>query len=209
MRKLLFVVVGFVVFISAMKHPDARIAPPEATSSLFKAPNVQGEMSDADYQKIITITSTLKAGWQRSALEAIPRVIRQHGGYIDKVADEFGLIPHFLAATVVVESLGDPHAVSRKGARGCAQIMPATEKDLATRGDPSDCRTNIRQSAEYLAQIRDRYNIKDTSMMFAAYVDGPMRVQSYTRENLAHHEYLKKILFVVFHIHRMHKTYVR
>ncbi len=198
--------IAFIVAI--VGRSNASIAPLEKTRNVFGLPNASVGMLDADYQKIITLTSTLKAGWQRSALEAIPRVVMQYGSYIDTVADEFNLLPQLVAAVVVVESLGDPKAKSYLGARGCMQVMPNTEKDLKTRGDSTSCRTQIHQGAEYLAQLRDRYKYKDTSMMLAAYVDGPQGVQAYTRDNLNNHEYIKKVLFVMFHLHRMHKTYV-
>ena len=208
MVALVFLNIAFVVTPAIVGRSNASITPLEKTRNVFGLPDASIGMLDADYQKIITLTSTLDVEWQRSALKAIPRVIKQYGSYVDEVASEFNLTPHLLAAGIVVESLGNPYAVSRHGARGCMQTMPATEKDLVTKGDPFNCRTNIRQGAEYLAQLRDRYGYKDTSMMLAAYVDGPQGVQAYTRDNLNNHEYIKKILFVMFHIHRMHNTYV-
>lgn len=210
-----FLVVGLIVidamfaFMIVTGRSNANILPIEKVQiekvwAMPQQDRVYKKMSDVDYQKIIDITKTLKLEWQRFALEAIPQIIREHGSYIQEIADEFDLLPHILIGGVIVESSGNPYAVSKKGAQGCMQVMPKTMEDLKTKGDPFNCRNSIRQGAEYLAQLRDRYGYKDTSMMLAAYLYGPDGVKSKTAEELAQDEYIKKMLFVMFHVHLMH-----
>ncbi len=60
---------------------------------------------------------------------ALP-LIPQFGGIINPAARRWGLDPRLVAAVVWVESSGDPKAISRKGAQGLMQLMPATARDL-------------------------------------------------------------------------------
>lgn len=212
MKKFFVVIASLGVYITAADRLDARIVPSEKARgglSALISPEVNADLTNADYEKIIEETKTLEVEWQRSALELIPQIIKRYGSYIDQVAERYKLTPHILAAVVIVESGGRHNAVSKLGARGCMQVMPATKKDLAVLESSSDCRTDIRNGAKYLAQLRDRYEYKTTSGMLAAYIDGPTGARNYTSEDLKNHKYLKKILFVTFHIHRMYKTYVR
>ncbi len=80
-----------------------------------------------------------------------------------------------------VESRGNSRAVSRAGAMGLMQIMPATWAGLRARyglgPDPFDVRDNIMAGAAYLREMHDRYG--DASAMLAAYNAGPGRYDDY------------------------------
>jgi hypothetical protein len=92
---------------------------------------------------------------------------------IPAIARQEGIDPNLLARVVNVESNGNPSAVSPKGARGPAQLMPATAKDLGVNiDDPAD---NIRGGARYLKQQMDRFG--DPRLALAAYNAGPAAVQ--------------------------------
>lgn len=75
-----------------------------------------------------------------------------------------------------VESGGDPRAVSKRGAVGLMQIMPATWRELQDRyglgRDPYDPHDNIIAGAAYLREMHDRFG-PDGSL--AAYNAGPER----------------------------------
>jgi soluble lytic murein transglycosylase len=52
---------------------------------------------------------------------------------LDRYAQQYRVDPYLLAALIRQESEFDPRAVSATGARGLAQIQPATGRDLAQR----------------------------------------------------------------------------
>ena len=54
-------------------------------------------------------------------------------GVIDGEADELCIDPLLVAALIRQESRFDPHALSRVGARGISQVMPATGREMAGR----------------------------------------------------------------------------
>ncbi|WP_447411863.1 lytic transglycosylase domain-containing protein, partial [Clostridium perfringens] len=75
-----------------------------------------------------------------------------------------------------VESAGDAHAVSRAGAIGLMQIMPATyaelRRDLGLGPDPFAVRDNVLAGTAYLRRMYDRYG---SPGFLAAYNAGPGR----------------------------------
>lgn len=79
-----------------------------------------------------------------------------------------------------VESANDVRAISRKGAMGLMQIMPATWADLRARhhlgSDPYDPRDNILAGVAYLRELHDRYG---SPGFLAAYNAGPGRYEEY------------------------------
>lgn len=95
---------------------------------------------------------------------------------IDQEATAAGVRPDLLRRMVRQESGGDPQAVSRKGAQGLGQLMPATAKALGV--DPTDPVQNVRGSARYLKQQLDTFGGDETKAL-AAYNAGPTAVRKY------------------------------
>jgi len=81
-----------------------------------------------------------------------------------------------LRAVVLQESGFRPCAVSRKGARGLMQLMPATIEQFQVR-DAFDPNQNIQAGAKYLKQLIDRYK-GDVGLALAAYNSGPSTVDA-------------------------------
>jgi len=64
-----------------------------------------------------------------------------------------GIIPwHLLAAQCRWESDFDPYAVSEAGAKGIAQFMPDTWREIG-HGDPFDVRESVRAQAKYMLYL--------------------------------------------------------
>lgn len=80
-----------------------------------------------------------------------------------------GLDERLLAAVAWRESRGRQEAVSRKGALGVMQLMPATAAELGV--DPHDREQNIRGGATYLKRQIDRFG--SVALGLAAYNAGP------------------------------------
>ncbi|MCF6446050.1 lytic transglycosylase domain-containing protein [Nereida sp. MMG025] len=78
-------------------------------------------------------------------------------------------------ANIEVESAYRQDAVSRAGAIGLGQLMPATARDLGV--DPRDPLQNLDGSAHYLAMILETFG--DPHLALAAYNAGPDAVRQY------------------------------
>ncbi|WP_456738296.1 lytic transglycosylase domain-containing protein [Bradyrhizobium sp. USDA 4459] len=87
---------------------------------------------------------------------------------------------NWIGSVINVESAGDVHAKSPKGAMGLMQIMPATWAELRERynlgNDPYDPHDNILAGTAYLRELLDRYG---SPGMFAAYNAGPARYEEH------------------------------
>ena len=96
---------------------------------------------------------------------------------IRKHAQAHGLAPELVSAVMRVESCYDRRAVSRSGARGLMQLMPATALQLGV-NDSFDPEQNIAAGVRYLAQMLARFNHK-LELGLAAYNAGPEAVAAY------------------------------
>ena len=93
-------------------------------------------------------------------------------------AKEHKVDPAFIAAVIRAESNGVPTAVSRKGARGLMQLMPATARRLGVTR-PFDPKENIRGGTAYLAQLAERFGETRADLVLAAYNAGENAVEEY------------------------------
>ncbi len=85
-------------------------------------------------------------------------------------------VPEDLFLRLVQQESGWNHrAVSQKGARGLAQLMPATARKL--RVDPDDPAENLDGGARYLRAQFERF--RDWRLALAAYNAGPEAVERY------------------------------
>jgi soluble lytic murein transglycosylase-like protein len=100
----------------------------------------------------------------------IPALLHQAGA-------QHHLDPDLLASIVHAESDGRVHAVSRVGARGLMQLMPATAKDLGVR-DSFAAEQNIAGGTAYLDALLMYYH-EDIALALAAYNAGPAAVDRY------------------------------
>lgn len=73
-----------------------------------------------------------------------------------EAADRNGVGRALLAAVAKSESGFDPKAVSKKGAQGLLQLLPATSRRFGV-NDPFDPRQNIEGGARYLRWLIERY----------------------------------------------------
>ena len=96
---------------------------------------------------------------------------------IKEISKRYGINPALVKAVIKAESDFDPNAVSKKGARGLMQLMPATMKDLKVY-DPFHPRDNINGGVRFLKQLLERFN-HDLSLSLAAYNAGPKVVERY------------------------------
>ena len=96
-----------------------------------------------------------------------------YAGYVAELARRFDLSPALIEAVVWQESRWREDAVSPVGARGLAQLMPGTARDLGV--DPDNPLANLEGGARYLREQLDRFD-GDLEKALAAYNAGPGRV---------------------------------
>jgi soluble lytic murein transglycosylase-like protein len=98
-------------------------------------------------------------------------------GLVYQLSTEIGVDPHLMDCLVRVESGYNPFAVSRKGAMGLMQLMPATAKRLRV-DDPFDPEQNLRGGMREFLRLVDRYT-GDYPLALAAYNAGEGAVKRY------------------------------
>lgn len=101
-------------------------------------------------------------------------VPHSYSAKVRELAARFDLSPALIEALVWQESRWRANAVSHAGARGLAQLMPGTARELGVNADdPFD---NLEGGARYLREQLDRFD-GDLERALAAYNAGPGRVE--------------------------------
>ncbi len=95
---------------------------------------------------------------------------------VESAAKAHKLPPRLLRTVAAQESGFRPCAVSRKGAQGLMQLMPATAEELSVE-DPFEPAENLAAGAKYLRQLIDKYG-GDLALALAAYNAGPASVEA-------------------------------
>jgi len=112
------------------------------------------------------------------AFEQGSPVVSPYSREISEAATKYKIDPALIAAVIRAESNFDPSAISRKGARGLMQLMPATARRLgvARHFDPKE---NILGGTAYLAELADRYGETAIELILAAYNAGERAVAEF------------------------------
>ena len=142
---------------------------------LGMAPPARGEVKlgqgTAGRKVIFNESSDQRARRLANRLVAMP-----DGGLeplIDRHAEGQQLDPRLVRALIQVESGYNVLALSRAGAMGLMQLMPATATSLAV-SDPYDPEQNLRGGTVYLRRMIDRFG--SVELALAAYNAGPEAV---------------------------------
>ena len=94
----------------------------------------------------------------------------RYDSIIEKAATAASVEPNLLRAVIVVESGFNSRAVSKRGAMGLMQLMPATATRFGV-SNPYDPLQNVHAGARYLKFLIDRFG-QDVRLALAAYNAG-------------------------------------
>lgn len=108
---------------------------------------------------------------------ATPLFTSQYQQQIAMAARVSRLEPALIRAVIHAESAFKSAAISKTGAQGLMQLMPATANELGVK-DPFHPEQNILAGSRYLAQLLKRFN-GDIALACAAYNAGASRVEQY------------------------------
>ena len=164
---------------------------------LPESPRVQATLAWIDwraqrFRPAITAMKRAYPEWVGEAGDRLPpevwRILfpLRYDAELREAAQEEGLDPALVAALILQESSFDAGALSRAGARGLMQVMPATGRRIARakgqryrRAALHDPETSIDFGTHYLRQMSDRFS-GQVEKVLAAYNAGPHRVDAWT-----------------------------
>lgn len=96
---------------------------------------------------------------------------------VQEAARTFEMDPALIRAVMQTESAFHPYAVSRAGAEGLMQLMPALADEMGV-SDSFDPRENIMGGTRYLKRLLDHHH-GDLDLALASYNAGPGNVERY------------------------------
>ena len=171
-----------------------------------RSPELLSAEKKADRSSDRQILAATKSSSGKEALSLRPSVAmpsekksKSHERYkieksIQKAASKYDLSPGLIKGVIRAESNFQVDAVSRAGAQGLMQLMPATAKELGVT-KPFDIEQNIEGGAHYLRKMLDSFG-GDVKLALAAYNAGPGTVRKFAgnvpyRETI---QYVSKVL---------------
>ena len=120
---------------------------------------------------------------------------KRFSGKIAEVASRYQVPEALLHAVITIESVYDPNAISRAGAVGLMQLMPATARRYRVydRRNPTD---NLTGGTRYLKDLLIRFD-NDIELALAGYNAGENAVEKYGNQIPPYdetQEYVRKVL---------------
>lgn len=148
----------------------------DGTVTFSDAPIRNGQVVRTSYK--VTLRKPVAAnpcrGLSTAQLDAKGRQLDRQFAHASAVT---GVDATLLKAVARAESCFDPAAVSRAGAQGLMQLMPATARDMGV-SSSFNGEQNLAGGARYLAAMLARYG-DDLDLALAAYNAGPGNVDRY------------------------------
>ena len=109
----------------------------------------------------------------------MPLMQAPYGDMIQSAAKKYSVDADLIFSVIASESNFNPRAISRRGARGLMQLLPATGTRFGVK-DIFDPAQNIDAGTQYLRDLMTRYQ-GDLVLTIAAYNAGPGAVERYGR----------------------------
>jgi len=120
-----------------------------------------------------------------------------------QTANRYQMDPALVNAIIMAESEYNPRAVSKRGARGLMQLMPATAASLGVK-DSFNPEQNLDGGVRYFKRLVNRFD-GDVTLALAAYNAGSRKVRFYrgVPPFKATKRYIKKV-FLYYQIYKDH-----
>jgi soluble lytic murein transglycosylase len=173
------------------------LAPGQASAGIYRYIDDAGVLHFSDSPRDLRYRSMKIVRQEGSVISPRPSARvpheRDYDRLIVKIATLHRVEPALVKAVIAAESNFKPDAISRVGAQGLMQLMPATAESLGVKR-PFGVIENIDGGVRYLRAMLDRYG--DLTRALAAYNAGPTAVDRYHgvppyRETQA---YVKRVL---------------
>jgi soluble lytic murein transglycosylase-like protein len=135
------------------------------------------------------------ASFQGKADDILAKTESKYAEMADIAAMLHDYDKNMILAVIVVESEGNPKAVSNRGAQGLMQLMPGTAKAMGATNskDPLD---NILAGTKYLKHLEDVYHF-DSQESLVAYNMGPSNAKRWLSQyDAENNSYVKKVMHV-------------
>ncbi len=138
--------------------------------------------------------SRLVPGTIKAPAKSTLQRVSQFDAYIDEASAKYTIDRDLIRAVIVQESAGNPHAISKAGAKGLMQLIDSTAKSVGVK-QVFDPRENIMGGTKYLKSLLKEFRGNET-LALASYNAGPTAVKRYQgippyKET---QEYVKRVL---------------
>lgn len=138
--------------------------------------------------------------------------LKKYESFLAQAARDFAVDLALLKAVMAAESRFNPAAVSRKGAIGLMQVMPATAQRYGLYADSAqtiqqklhDPETNIRLGARYLRDLQNMFPSRQ-ELIVASYNAGEGAVQKYKNQIPPYPE-TRNYVQIVTQFYQLYKT---
>jgi len=150
---------------------------------VYEAPNGSKVITDnrikkSGYKLIKSYnTKSFRSGGKRSPYQS--RTVKsKYDALIVNTALKYDLEPSFIKAVIHIESAFDRYALSRAGAMGLMQLMPATAASYQLKQNHFNANLNIEAGVQHMKDLMDKYD-SDKRLSLAAYNAGAGAVAKY------------------------------
>lgn len=149
-------------------------------------------------------TKTYSSSGAKAPYYAKP-IKSKYDALIVNMALKYDLEPSFIKAVIHVESAFDPFALSRAGAMGLMQLMPATAASYQLEQNHFNPNLNIEAGVQHIKDLMERYN-SDKTLILAAYNAGSGAVSKYN--GVPPYEETQNYIKKVMKLYKLYKTQI-
>lgn len=170
---------------------------PTAYGEIYRYIDPEGRLIFTDKPKhagYIRLEKTV-TGWTVKPSYSWKRNQKKLSGTIKRIAKRHQLSPELVHAMIMVESAYNPQAISKAGAQGLMQLMPATAHRFGV-SDPYNPTENINGGTKYMKHLLNMFE-NNLPLALAAYNAGENAVIKYNNRIPPYKEtrnYVKKVL---------------
>jgi hypothetical protein len=157
--------------------PEAKADRPPGRQALAATKASPGKDTESSLSATKSVPSLGLSGAMSSRKQSNSHERHKIEKSIQKAASKYNLSPGLIKGVIRAESNFQVDALSRAGAQGLMQLMPATAKELGVT-KPFDIDQNIDGGSRYLRKMLDSFG-GDVKLALAAYNAGPGTVRKY------------------------------